>query len=416
MINYNTTNSNLKRGILNYSKKISKGLKRPEMKFVGDMTYGILASKSCHISKIARNLNEDIRLIKTENRLCRNLNDLSEEECLIIQENYLRTIKSKYDDKSVIVIDGSDITKPASKALESLCMVRDGSTGEIKPGYATMDAAVLSSESKSPIGVYSRIYSTTEKGFVSENKEIFDCFRYLSKHFGKDNVRTMDRGFDCNEFYGYFIENKERFVIRAKMNRNVIYNGKSENILKTVGRFKGKYRLDYVDKEGKPGSVKISVIPIRLPEFKNVPLNLVAVYGLGDTPMMLITNMDADDKRICVTVCKVYILRWRIEEYFEFKKQSFGFEDLRVRSLRSIRNLNFLITIAIGYIALMSDKSDNSILRLEIIEVSQRMFGVPKFLYYALSDGIFEILKFVKSGIKSFFAPEPYDPQLVFKV
>lgn len=38
MINYSTANSNLKRGICNYSKKISKGLKRPEMKFACDMT------------------------------------------------------------------------------------------------------------------------------------------------------------------------------------------------------------------------------------------------------------------------------------------------------------------------------------------------------------------------------------------
>ena len=111
MVNYNTTNSNLTRGICNFSKKISKGLKRPKMKFVSDMLYGILASGSSLITEIARNLNENIPLIKTVNRLCRNLQDFSDEEKSIVEENYLSSIKSSYDDKSVIVIDGSDTVR-----------------------------------------------------------------------------------------------------------------------------------------------------------------------------------------------------------------------------------------------------------------------------------------------------------------
>ena len=75
------------------------------------------------------------------------------------------------------------------------------------------------------------------------------------------------------------------------------------------------------------------------------------VYGFGKIPMMLITNLKSDDKRICTAICKVYLMRWRIEEYFKFKKQSFDFENIRVQSLKSIRNLDLLLTIAIGYVA-----------------------------------------------------------------
>ncbi|WP_432650563.1 hypothetical protein [Huintestinicola sp.] len=120
--------------------------------------------------------------------------------------------------------------------------------------------------------------------------------------------------------------------------------------------------------------------------------------------MMLITNLKSDDKRICTTICKVYLMRWRIEEYFKFKKQNFDFENIRVQSLKSIRNLDLLLTIAIGYIAEISGKPENIKLRAEIIEVSKRLFGVPNFLYYAVADGIFEILKTVKSGIHRFFS------------
>lgn len=138
----------------------------------------------------------------------------------------------------------------------------------------------------------------------------------------------------------------------------------------------------------------------------------MVVYGFGATPMMLITNLKSDDKRICTAVCKVYLMRWRIEEYFKFKKQSFDFENLRVQSLKPIRNLDLLLTIAIGYISEISGKSENIKLRAEIIEVSKRLFGVPDFIYYAVADGIFEVLKVVKTGIKRFFSLPDNDGQL----
>lgn len=412
MSNYTTLGSNLKRGILNYSKKISNSLTRPKMKFVVEMLYGILASGSCLLSEISRKLNEDIPLIKTINRLSRNLNTLDEKEANQLWENYLHSIQNRYDTKSVIIIDGSDITKKASTKLEGLCQVRDGSTGEIGTGYHTIGAAILSSDRKLPYGIYSRIYSSEEEGFVSENAEMLDCFKYLTAHFDKNHIRTIDRGFDNNTYYSYFIEHKENFIIRAKQNRNVIYKGESINILKLANKFKGKYRMDYQKKDGRSGSVKISMIPVELPEFRGTTLQLVIVHGFGQIPMMLLTNLKPDDKRLGVTICKVYLMRWRIEEYFKFKKQSFDFENLRVQSLQSIRNLDLLLTIAIGYISELSNKPDYIRMRLEMIQVSKRIFGAPDFVYYAIAYGIVEILKLIRSSISSLFSIPAWDGQL----
>lgn len=411
MVNYSTLNSNLKRGILRFSEKISKKFSKPVMKFICNMIYGILSSKSCLLSEIARNLNEKISLRKTVTRLSRNLNEFSGGEILF--EEYLSAIKNRYTDKSILIIDGSDITKPASTELESLCEVRDGSTGEIGIGYHTIGAAVLS-DRKLPYGVYSRIYSSKEKTFISEDKETLNCFKFLSSHFSKSNIRTMDRGYDCNTYYKYFIKNKEKFIIRAKKNRNVIYKNKTVNILDLAKRFKGKFKLEYTDKSSMKRSVKISIVPIKLCEFKDTELNLVIVHGFGKMPMMLITNLKSDDKRICVAICKVYLMRWRIEEYFKFKKQSFDFENLRVRSLKSIRNLDLMLTIAIGYIAELSGINENFKIRTEIIAVSKRLFGTPDFVYYAVADGIFEVLKYVRAGIGNFFCHQPQNPQLSF--
>ncbi len=65
MINYSRLGYEIKRDFTNFSQKISKGLKRPQQKFVHQMIYGILAGNKLHLSEIARSLKENITLKKT---------------------------------------------------------------------------------------------------------------------------------------------------------------------------------------------------------------------------------------------------------------------------------------------------------------------------------------------------------------
>lgn len=120
---------------------------------------------------------------------------------------------------------------------------------------------------------------------------------------------------------------------------------------------------------------------------------------------MLISNVMPNDKRLTLAIVKIYLKRWRIEEYFRFKKQQFDFEDIRVRSLNSIRAMNLLLSIAIGFIAMLSEKRKESLLVLWVSKIAKRIYDMPKFNYYALSDGIYAILQKSKTGIKSFIKP-----------
>lgn len=184
------------------------------------MIYGILAGNKLHLSEIARSLKEEVTLKKTMDRLSRNLNAFQEKQPLM--QNYLTLVKQHIkDDYAVIVIDNSDIAKPASRKLEALSEIRDGSTGEITQGYLTIEAAVLSESGKMPLPVYEKVFSAAENGFVSETHENLCCLKFLSGNFSRKCIRTLDRGFDANDYYRYFLKRSERFVIRAKKNRNV---------------------------------------------------------------------------------------------------------------------------------------------------------------------------------------------------
>jgi hypothetical protein len=374
-----------------------------------DMVYGLLSGKSCYLTEIARKLNEDIALDKTVERLSRNLMNFDDDDQL--RERYFDTVKMNFDDSTILIIDDSDVSKTCSVKLEGLCKVRDGSTGEIADGYWYAGVSALTAAHKQPIPVYSRIYSTEEKGYVSNNAETIKSFEYMSSHFTKTTIRALDRGYDAGYVFDYFIPKEEAFIVRMK-DRNVLYKGKKILLSKLSRQFKGKCALKFETKDGRKSNCKISIVPVSLPDYPEKPLNLVICRGLGKEPMMLLTNLESDDKRLCVTITKVYLMRWRIEEYYKFKKQGFGFEKFLVRSLKSIRNLDLMLTIAIGYIGILSERIDESIEVRELIEASKRLYGLSKFMFYAISDGLYEIFSKSYSGISRFFIKPPRSSQL----
>ena len=99
----------MKRKIVNFSKKVLKGLKKSEEKFIQDIGYGISSSGSCLISNIARSLNENIKIKNTVERLCDNLNSFDNTED--VYNNYINTIGDIYGKEPVALFDDSDISK-----------------------------------------------------------------------------------------------------------------------------------------------------------------------------------------------------------------------------------------------------------------------------------------------------------------
>lgn len=407
MNNYTTLIYSLKRKIVNFSKKICKGCSKPVTKFVVDMLMGITECQKVHLSSIARALKENISLKKTIERLSRNLMETT--NLNFVFDNYLKEIKEDINDRSIVIIDGSEVVKPASTVLEKMCDVRDGSTGEISKGYWMLEMMILSSKNKLPLPIYSKIYSSKEEEYISEDDEVLKGLKQIEKSVSKKSIRTMDRGYDANIYYEYYLTKNIPFVIRAKKNRNVVYKGKTQNIMTVAKQHKGKYKMKFKGKNGKNIELKISIISVNLCEFKEKKVNLIVVYGFGEEPMLLISNLESKDERIAEVITKVYLMRWKIEEYFKFKKQQFKFEDFRIRKINAIKNLNILVTILIGFLGLMSEKHKTSKLVMEVIEKSRRIYGKKKFVYYAIADGIYEILKKSTKGIKDLLCPKAPD-------
>lgn len=93
------------------------------------------------------------------------------------------------------------------------------------------------------------------------------------------------------------------------------------------------------------------------------------VYGLSEQkPMMLLTNKEIKSKKDVYKIVRGYMSRWRIEENFRFKKQQYGFENMRVRTLKSMNVLNTILMMHIRHIGMMAEKINSKLLIIKIIE------------------------------------------------
>ena len=183
------------------------------------------------------------------------------------------------------------------------------------------------------------------------------------------------------------------FIVRADKQRHLMHKGKAKNIFEIAGEYKGKCNLKI---RGVP--CKTSVISVKLPKFRDVPLHMVTVYGLGDEPLMLLTNLNSNDSKLVLAIAKMYLLRWRVEENFRFKKIDFEIEGFRVRKLKAIRALHRIVSLLTGFIALLSEQRESFALPAQLVAASKRIFAFTLqhfrrcFLHYAIADGIAYLL------------------------
>lgn len=402
-MNYSTTNTyEMKREIVNFSKKISNGVNKSTSKFVMDMQYGLAKSGSCLISEISRSLDEDIKLGYTIERLCDNLTNLYQDEEETIWHNYLEEVKRHIKDTdNVVLFDDSDINKEYSTKLEDLDRVMDASSSDkrIVNGYHVCEATVLTKNESQPVSIYSKIYSCKSDSFESKNSYTLESIKAAEKLCGEDFTGVFDRGYDDNKIFQYMTKNKHRFVVRLDDERTLLFKGKKKSVEEASKTRKGKilYKALFDNDEY---NLTLSYTKATLPCNKK-EYTLVIVYGLSEKhPMKLLTNIEINDKEDVIRVARLYFSRWRIEEHFRGKKQEYDFENMRVRTLKSMNNLNMFLTIHLGHIAIFAEKINKNLLCIKILYASKSLKKKAIVWLSQIARGIKNILKYAHTGIR----------------
>ena len=416
MNNFTTNTYEMKREILNFSEKIAKKLSKSEKKFIQDIEYGIAASGSCLISDISRSLNEDIKLKNTIERLCDNLNSFDDTE--ILYNNYIEEIGDIYGKEPVVLFDDSDISKVYGKKFEDLDDVIDASSQDKKvtKGYHVCEATILTEKENQLISVYSQIYSCKSKDFKSMNDYTFKSIETAKKVLNRKFIGVFDRGYDDNKIIDYMDDNY--FVIRMNDRRVFLFKGKKKNVYEEAKKRKGKIRMTLWFDDNEEYEVYISHTKVTLPH-NGKDYELVFCYGLSEErPLILLTNRKIHSKDDVIKVVRLYFSRWRIEEYFRAKKQEYKFENIRLRTLKGINNLNLFLTIHLGHINKLAEEINRKLLSIKIIEASKSIRNKVIIWMSQFARGIKKILSYAHTGIKEWQKIEIRDKykQLALKI
>ena len=416
MNNFTTNTYEMKREILNFSEKIAKKLSKSEKKFIQDIEYGIAASGSCLISDISRSLNEDIKLKNTIERLCDNLNSFDDTETLY--NNYIEEIGDIYGKEPVVLFDDSDISKVYGKKFEDLDDVIDASSQDKKvtKGYHVCEATILTEKENQLISVYSQIYSCKSKDFKSMNDYTFKSIEAAKKVLNRKFIGVFDRGYDDNKIIDYMDDNY--FVIRMNDRRVFLFKGKKKNVYEEAKKRKGKIRMTLWFDDNEEYEVYISHTKVTLPH-NGKDYELVFCYGLSEErPLILLTNRKIHSKDDVIKVVRLYFSRWRIEEYFRAKKQEYEFENIRLRTLKEINNLNLFLTIHLGHMNKLAEEINRKLLSIKIIEASKSIRNKVIIWMSQFARVIKKILSYAHTGIKEWQKIEIRDKykQLALKI
>jgi len=375
--------------IIRFGKRISKGLNKSRRKFVNQMIFGIQASRDIKLSNVCRSLNEDIKLIKTEQRLSRQISkeDLTEHiNKAILKEGYKKITKD-----IVLAWDLSDIQKPFAKKMDNLAKVWDGSEGEIGQGYWINSVIAADVDKERLIPLYNELFSQKAKDFGSENQQIFRALRVVNKELKGKGIWAMDRGADREEIVEELSALKARFVIRARGDRKVktrLGNWLSIREIACRVKTEEKYKVS-IDKEGCKEDKDVRLGVRRHLEVEGHEMSLVVVRGFGKNPLMLMTNVEKEPEEIL----DIYLTRWKCEESFRFLKHEYHLEDVRVRSYVGLRNTVVIMQAVFYFLSVYLHRSLRvNILLEKILEKAKRFFEVPVFKHYAIADGIYRLL------------------------
>jgi len=388
--------SRLKAQLTKFTLELGQSLSRPHQKFVGQMLFGIQASQDVKLSNIARSLQEQIPLIKAEDRLSRNLKAKQLETELTAPLAQMASLRIQAN--TVLCLDLSDVRKEYAQKREHLAVVRDGSTGEMQAGYWLCDITAAEVNGSEIVPLYQKLYSAEATDFESENAEVLAGVDLVREHTQGRGIWAVDRGGDRKKLLEPLLDRAERFVIRSTGKRFVVNR---HHLKLSVAEWGVKCRLRHrariikiQEGQEKTSELRYGVEPIRLVG-RQEQLHVVVVSGFGEEPLRLLTNVlgRARNSQSLWWIVQIYLMRWKIEETFRFIKQSYNLEDIRVMKYQPLKNLVVLVTAAAYFAAtFLGQKMKLRILCEKLLIISQRFFGIPPFRFYALADGIKNVL------------------------
>ncbi len=152
------------------------------------------------LTEIGRQLESSVPLKKIEERFSRQL--IKPRIWDRLHERILSLASNRVKEKTLLILDLSDLKKKYAEKMEYLALVRDGSEGgEIVDGYWTNQVVASDVDSNEITPLYMSLYSQNSPDFTSENDEILKAIDQVGTAVQNRGIWVIDRGGDRDALF-----------------------------------------------------------------------------------------------------------------------------------------------------------------------------------------------------------------------
>lgn len=285
-----------------------------------------------------------------------------------------------------LVLDGMELRREGAESQEHLMRVK-ALDGGLVNGYRSLNVLGLGEDEARGL-LYHRLFSSTEPGFQSENREIQQAIEATEaglQTFAGAKTWVMDRGFDNDDVWWWIWGHGSHLVCRLYHFERVVEWQTPD------GQWQERY-LDATFKHLKPlatvettlevrlqGQRKakrqrvtahLSAVPIRVyapgdrSGTKPVWIVKVEVEGAASDPWYLLTDWPVTTEADALRIFRFYRRRWSVEDTFKFVKTCFGAEEVQMLHLEAIRRLLAYAWVAAGFLFHLGLTLDDAEVRL----------------------------------------------------
>lgn len=398
-----------------FVERVGGRLHKPNRRFLRDAVFGLLERRSVLLSEIGRALDEPRRLIHTEKRLSQGLSSPRYDDDAV-EQDYLEHVAHFLRDERyptpTIAVDLTDISKPKARKMPYLATVHDGSKDELGPGYSIISLEAVGERGRR-LPLLSRLFSTEEPGFKSQNATVLDALAAAYRHVPKEAFWVFDSGFDGYNFFQRFDAMGMNYAVRLKLsNDRFLYSPEGDmKVSELVERLPQPHKYRPKLRRGKLTGgrefLKIGFVRnVRLPiytaggrrsrEIGDTWYSLVVAQGASKEPLVILTTAKVMTSEDAGRVVEMYLNRWGVEEANRFVKQGFDLENVRALKWTGLKRMVQLVNLAYGFLAILVHGPRKQV---ERIASSFKAFGsVPEYLYYRLLEGIGRVLRVGMDG------------------
>jgi hypothetical protein len=238
--------------------------------------FGISLRREVMLSAIGRSLRDPASVHKVEDLLSRMASTphFDDEKQ---QPNFLKTVGPLTRRLRVVAVDLADIQKPHAEHRELLQTVRDGSTGELGPGYWLFE--VTATDDQHPtLPLMTELLSTAHGDFESQAKQVRLYLEKVQPHVHPWALWVCDRGFDGDRYLRTLDNLALHWVVRQRGNRHIEI-GERSRLMKTLAaglELKHATMVQAIrQRRLRQHRLLFTYVPVDLPDVTDRPLGLL---------------------------------------------------------------------------------------------------------------------------------------------